>query len=159
MAENIYLKIDPIKGNSEDDAHIDWNEVLSFECYIEHESMQTPEANFGFLVVDKVIDAGTPDLLQRCANGDRIDKLELEVCRLTADENVVVFKYELEGVRVVSVRPNAGSPSDQTENLPSEIVKFAYNKIICTVIPVDRGGKAGSTAGPKGWDVRTNKSA
>jgi type VI secretion system Hcp family effector len=156
MADNIYLQIEPIKGSSLDSEHEEWIEVTDFKCSISNNGdMRRPKAEFGPLEVKKLIDAATPDLMLRCANGYKIDNLVLDVCRLVNEENVVVLKYEMEGVRVVSFISSTGDEGGYTY----ETIKFAYNSIKCTAIPVDRGGNAGATFGPKGWDILANKNA
>ena len=154
MSSNIFLEYKPLEGGSIDKDHDKWIEVKDFFLSIgEQGEMITPEANFGLLEVNKLVDGATPDLMLHCANGKREAKLVLDVCREIGDENVVVLKYELENVKVVSFVSSRGDTG-----FANETISFAYNKITLTAIPVDEAGKPGSTAGPKVWDLNKRSS-
>jgi type VI secretion system secreted protein Hcp len=159
MATSTYLSIDPIKGESTDDAHKDWIEVESFSNGLS-QPMSGPSgtggraasrADFGPFVVNKSVDASTPDLNLHCAKGEHIAKLVLEVCQETG-EKVTYLKYELENVMVQSVSISGGG-----SERPSESVAFVYDKISWTYTAVNNDGSAGSETGPKIWNLQENK--
>lgn len=158
MATNTYLNCDPIKGESTDQNHADWIEVFSF-----NHSLNQPmsgasgtggrgaaRADFGSFVVTKSVDKASVDLNLFCAKGTHIAKVVLEVCQET-DEKVCYLKYELENAMIQSVSIGGGG-SDR----PHETVTFVYDKIAWTYTPVNNDGSAGTTVGPKKWNLETN---
>jgi type VI secretion system secreted protein Hcp len=110
MATNAYLQADPIKGESTDDKHKDWIEVLSFSHGLSQPvsgsgtgGRSASRADFSTLNVVKVVDKASVDLNMYCAQGKHIAKVVLEVCQETG-EKVCFWKYELEDVMVSSVQ-------------------------------------------------------
>ena len=160
MATSTYLKIDPIKGESTDTAHAEWIEVESFSSGLSQPmsgasgtgGRAASRADFDAFVVNKSVDASTPDLNLYCAQGKHIAKLELEVCQETG-EKVCYLKYELENVMVQAVNISGGG-----SERPSESVAFVYDKISWTYTAINNDGTAGSATGPKIWNLQENKS-
>ncbi|MDD5461299.1 MAG: type VI secretion system tube protein Hcp [Methylococcales bacterium] len=159
MATNTYMQIDPIKGESTDDAHKDWVEVLNFSHGLSQPSSgasgtggrSAARADFSALNITKLVDKASADLNQYCANGKHIAKLALEVC-LESGSKVCVWKCELENLMVSSVQVSGGG-SDR----PVESVSFVYDIISWTYTAVKNDGSAGDKAGPKKWNLQTNK--
>ncbi len=159
MTTSCYMKIDPIKGESTDTAHKDWNEVDSFSAGVS-QPMSGPSgtggrsaarADFGPFMVNKSIDVGTPDINQYCAQGKHIAKLELEVCQETGSKECYL-KYELENVMVQSVNISGGG-----SERPQESIAFVYDIISWEYLPINNDGTAGSKVGPKKWNLQENK--
>lgn len=158
MATNTYLNCDPIKGESTDEKHKDWIEVFSFSHSLSQPmsgaggtgGRGAARADFGSFAISKSVDNATVDLNMYCAKGTHIAKVELEVCQET-DEKVCYLKYELENAMIQSVSINGGG-SDR----PTETVSFVYDKISWSYTPVNNDGTAGTTVGPKKWNLETN---
>ena len=158
MATNTYLKCDPIKGEATDDAHKDWIEVLSFSHGLAQPMSGVggtgghcaARADFEPFAIYKSIDNASVDLNMYCAKGTHIAKVELEVCQETG-EKVCYLKYELENAMIQSVTISGGG-SDR----PQENVVFVYDKIAWSYTPVNNDGTAGTTVGPKKWNLETN---
>lgn len=159
---NAFLEIDGIEGESLDDQHSGWIEILSYSHGI---SQSVSEASDGggrpgrsqhddFVVV-KALDKASPLLALACCKGERIRRVKLELCRSGAEgERQTFMEYKLNDVIVTSVRP-CGS-ADAEEGLPLEEVSFTYGKIRFTYTELDP-----ETGRPKGeirttWDVRRN---
>ena len=159
MATSTYLKIDPIKGESTDDAHKDWIEVESFSHGVSQPvsgpsgtgGRGAARADFDPFMVNKSVDKASVDLHLHCATGQHIRKLELEVCQETG-EKVCYLKYELENVMVQSVSVSGGGSMR-----PQETVAFVYDKISWTYTAIKNDGSAGDKVGPKIWNLETNK--
>jgi type VI secretion system secreted protein Hcp len=153
------MQIEPIKGESTDDAHKDWVEVLSFAHRLSQPvsgpsgtgGRAAARADFDAITVTKLVDKASVDLNLYCAQGKHIAKLVLEVCQ-ESGEKVCVWKYELENVMVSSVSVGGGG-SDR----PSEQVCFVYDIISWTYNAVKNDGSSGDKAGPKKWNLQTNK--
>ena len=90
------------------------------------------------LVVVKTVDKATPKLMEVCAKGEAIPKLELD---MTASNGRVYYKVTLENVMVTSVKTNTVcDPGCQV----FEEVAISYSKIKWEYTD-DRGGKVEST--------------
>lgn len=158
MATNTYLNCDPIKGESTDQSHVDWIEVFSFNHSLNQPmsgasgtgGRSAARADFGSFVITKSVDKASVDLNVFCAKGTHISKVVLEVCQET-DAKVCYLKYELENAMIQSVSIGGGG-SDR----PHETVTFVYDKIAWTYTPVNNDGSAGTTVGPKKWNLETN---
>ena len=158
MAINIYLKADPLKGESTDDVHTDWIEVFNFSHGLSQPisgaggagGNAAARADFQPFVITKSIDKASVDLNIYCAKGTHIDKVELEVCQITG-EKTCYLKYELENVMIQSLSID-GSGSER----PHETVLFVYDKIAWIYTPINNDGSAGVVVGPKKWNIRRN---
>jgi type VI secretion system secreted protein Hcp len=103
------------------------------------------------MAVTKIVDNSTPDLNIKCAKGEHIPKVELELCLATGDKHTFM-KYTLEDCVVTSVIPG-GSAADEIR--PSEQVTFAYGKCKWEYTPIDNTGAPGSTT-DRTWNLETN---
>lgn len=161
MSTNTYMQIEPIKGESTDEAHKDWVEILSFSHGVSQPvsgpsgtgGRSAARANFGDLTISKQVDKSSVDLHLYCAQGKHIAKLVIDVCQ-ESGEKVCTWKYEMENVMVSSVAVSGGG-SDR----PMESVSFVYDIISWTYTPSKNDGTADTAVGPKKWDLQTNKSA
>ena len=163
MAIDAYLQIDGIKGESTDDKHKDWMEIMHVAWGVHqpraatlstaggHTSGRAELSNIKF---DKLADIASPVLLQTCAAGRTIPKAVFEFMRADSDgKPIPYFRVELENVMISDVVPNSGDGGTITEH-----VQLAYSKIKWTYTRQSiRGGVQGSTAG--GWDLSGNKVA
>jgi len=163
MAFDAFLKVDGIPGESTDDKHKDWIEVLSYHMGVSQPATgsrssggaaSAERANFSDLSIVKALDKASPKLFLACAKGDHITKVTLELCRATGDKQSYM-KYDLSDVIVSSVRP--GGSSHGAETLPLEEVAFNYGKIEKTYTETDHGtGKAKGNVAAN-WDLKANK--
>lgn len=159
MATNTYLKADPIKGESTDDAHADWIEIESFSHGLAQPisgasgtgGRSAARADFSSFSITKSIDNASVDFHLYCAKGTHIAKVELEVCQ-ESGEKLCYLKYELENVMISSINISGGGSMR-----PSEHVSFVYDKIAWTYTPANNDGSAGTAVGPKKWNLETNK--
>lgn len=161
MAENMYMKIDGIDGESTDDKHANWFELLSFSHGVSQPVSAASrtggrvagKADFQDFTVTKTVDKATPDLNMHCCMGKHINKVEVELCKTANGEQHVYMKYEMENVIVSSVSPGGSSGSEFLET-----VSFAYGKIKWAYTPIDHAGNASATV-EQAWDLETNKQA
>ncbi|TVS03107.1 MAG: type VI secretion system tube protein Hcp [Phycisphaerales bacterium] len=163
MAFDAFMKIDGIEGESTDNKHQKWIEVLSYS----HGVMQRPSGSSSsgggrsaercdhsdFSIV-KTLDKASPKLNLACCNGAHIKTIEFQLCRATGDKQPYMH-YKLEDVIVSSVRP--GGSSQGGESLPLEEVSFNYGKITWTYTEIDH--KTGKSSGmvEANWSVVENK--
>lgn len=163
MAFDAFLKIEGIAGESTDDKHKDWIEVLSYSHGLMQPSAgarstagaaSAERCNHQDFSIVKVLDKASPKLALFCCNGTHIKSVKLELCRATGDKQKYM-EYVLSDVIVSGVRP--GGSAQGGETLPLEEVSFNYGKIEWTYTETDH-----QTGKPKGdvkahWDLVANK--
>lgn len=162
MAFDAFLKIEGVPGESSDDKHTDWIEVLSFSVGVDQPSSgaassgggrSAERANFQDFSIVKALDKASPKLALACADGTHIKEVKLELCRASGDKQKYM-EYLLNDVIVSSARP--GGSAQGGEALPLEEVSFNYGKIEWTYTETDH-----KTGKPKGdikahWDLTSN---
>lgn len=161
MAIDVYLSIDGIKGESNDDRHKDWIECRSVSFGVEQPKSATASTGGGHtaercehrdIVIAKLADLSSPILLQTCAAGRTIPKARLEFMRADGQgERVKYFEIEIENVLIGAV-----SPAVQEGDILSEEVSLKFSKVKWKYTQQKIGGGAGgNTSG--GWDLSTNR--
>jgi type VI secretion system secreted protein Hcp len=121
MAFDAFLKIDGIPGESTDDKHKDWIEILSYNQGMTQPSSATASSAGGgttervtmqdFSVV-KHLDKASPKLYELCCTGKHIANVTLELCRAGGDK-VKYMEVKMEQVIISGVQPGgaAGAPT------------------------------------------------
>ncbi len=162
MATDVYLQIEGIKGESQDDKHKDWIEVTGVHWGIHQPKSATASTGGGHtaeraelsdLSFSKIADLSSPILMQTCATGKTLPKARVEFFRADGDgTRVKYFEVEMENVLVGMVKPHLGGDTtylSETVNLKYSKIKWRYTQQKIS------GGGGGSTVG--GWDSATNK--
>ncbi len=160
-ATDMFLKIEGIPGESTDDGHTDWIEIVAFNHGISQlvsgASRTGGRADFMPFSVTKTIDKATADLHIYRANGKHIPKVEVEFCLATGDKHCFM-KYTMTDVIVSAVSPNGSQGGDR----PMEKISFTYGKIQWygkikwEYTPIDQAGAARATV-DRTWNLETNK--
>lgn len=163
MAIDVYLQIDGIKGESNDDRHKDWIECLAVQFGVTQPRSATASTGGGHtaercehqdLTFSKLADLSSPILLQSCSAGKTIPRARLEFMRADGQgERIKYFEVELENVLIGNVNPAVAEGSIMQENVG---LKFSKVKWKYTQQKVG-GGAGGNTSG--GWDLAANKLA
>jgi type VI secretion system secreted protein Hcp len=159
MAFDTFIKIDGIEGESTDDKHAGWIEVVSYTSGVNQKASATASsvgggsserADFDDFAFVKQLDKASPKLALACADGTHINTIIVEVCR-AGTEKVKYMEYKMSNCIISSVQ-NAGGGGD----FPSESVTINFGKIewAYTVQKRQGGGAAGNVAG--GWDLQKN---
>lgn len=161
MALDTFLKIDGIPGESTDDKHKDWIEVLSYSWGVTQPASATASsagggtherANFQDLSIVKTLDKASPKIALACANGTHIKEIILELCRAAGDEKLKYMEYKLTNCIISSVSNGGSGGSECTES-----VSFDYGKIEWTYTQQKRPDGSGGGNVPAGWDLEKNK--
>lgn len=155
-----YVKIESpsIAGDSSDQNHKEWIEVNE----IVHEIRWNDEVkvvgaggrlngepSHPGVVVKKAIDKSSPMLRQRCASGERLGKVIVDVVNL-AGAGVVAHQMELAPAFVSWVKV------ESEQGQPYELVQFRYGTIKWKHASQDtKGQKAGESEGS--WNLAENK--
>ena len=163
MAFDAFLKIDGIPGESTDDKHKDWIEVLSYRFGMEQPSSATASSAGGGTTervdlhdveIVKHLDKASPKLHELCCTGKHIKDVTLELCRAGGDK-VKYMEVKLEQV-IISESHSSGD-SKANDGFPTEVVKFNFGKVKWTYTQQKRpdGSGGGNVSG--GWDLTANK--
>jgi len=161
MANDVYLQIDGIKGESTDSKHQGWLEVNNVQWGVYQPrstavstagGMTSGRAELSELTFRKMADLSSPLLQQTCAMGKTIPKVRIEFFRADGQgERIKYYVVELENVMISRVMPNSGN-----SGLIEETVALAYSRIKWGYTQQKiSGGAGGNTAG--GWDCAGNK--
>jgi len=159
MANNMFLKIDGIEGESLDSDHSKWIEITRFDHQVSlpitnvsgSGGKTQASANFEVLKVEKEIDMSTVELHMACATGKHIEKIELEITQVINEKKHTYLKYIIEHATVQSI-----SIAGQTEERPTEEVTFVFGKINWIYKAVgDMGAETGTV--DRTWSVEENK--
>lgn len=159
-----FLKINGIAGESTDDAHKDWIEILGYSWGVSQPmggasghggGRSTGRADFQDLRVTKCIDKSSPQLYQSCANGRHITRVEMELCQANEGKHNFM-KYVLEDVFVSAVQ--TVNQTTQSGDRPVEEVSLNYGRISWFSTPLDPNGAPGPTVQAT-WDLKTNKAS
>lgn len=163
MAIDVYLQIEGIKGESQDERHKEWIECTSVNWGLVQPRSATASTGGGHtaervelrdITFHKITDLSSPILMQTCAMGKTIPKAKFEFMR--ADGQGIPIKYfeiELENILVGEIHPaiESGSFLAESVNLKFSKVKWKYTQQKIS------GGDGGSTVG--GWDLAANRIA
>ena len=160
-----FLKIDGIPGESTDDKHKDWIEVLSFNFGMEQPSSATDSSagggttervNIEDLAVVKHLDKASPKLYELCCTGKHIKDATLELCRAGGDKT----KYlEVKMEQVVISRAHPGGKAEGSDGFPTESISFNFGKVKWTYTQQKRADGSGGGNVTAGWDLTANKVA
>ena len=174
MAFDAFLKIDGVPGESTDDKHKDWIEVLSFSHGATQPSSATASSagggttervTFDDLTITKHIDKASAKLHELCASGKHLATVTLQLCRAGGDklqymevkmEQVIISGVQATGT-AASAAGGAGSGSTAPDNLPTEQVSFNFGKIKWTYTQQKRADGSGGGNVSGGWDLTANK--
>lgn len=159
MAFDTFIKIDGIEGESTDDKHAGWIEVISFDSGVSQRTSATASsagggsaerADFDDFSFVKQLDKASPKLAMACADGTHINSIIVEVCR-AGTEKVKFMEYKLSNCIISSAKTTGGGG-----DFPGESVSINFGKIewAYTVQKRQGGGASGNVAG--GWDLQKN---
>ena len=145
MAFDAFIKIEGIPGESTDDAHADWIEVLSYSCGVSQPASgsassgggaSAERADFQDFSIVKALDKASPKLALACADGTHIGEIILELCRAGGDK-VKYMEYKLGDAIVSSVRPGGSAQGGNRRTSTASSAKgasvssAAVNRLSC----------------------------
>ncbi|NND58752.1 MAG: type VI secretion system tube protein Hcp [Gammaproteobacteria bacterium] len=160
MRASMFMKLDAIAGESEDDDHEGWIDILSWSWGLS----QAASAHIGGggtaaqcsvqdLSFVKWVDKSTPALLHSCASGKHVAKAELHCTKSGGDNKALDYiVLKMDDVIISSVSAGGSGGEDRlTENVSLNFAKVEYTYTVQT-----KEGAAG--AKPKmDWDIKKGK--
>ena len=159
MAEQWFLKLDGIAGESTADGHAGEIDVLSWSWGVHHTGATAvgsgaagSKTDFDDFHLVARIGVASPQLFLACATGKHVKTAELTGARVTGKGKATAFlTYTMSDVLVTAIEHG-----DADSGPPIEQFALAYAKIEMTYVPQKRSGKLGTPA-HAGFDVKQNK--
>lgn len=160
MAFDAFLKIEGIKGESEDSKKKDEIEVFSYTWGATQVGTSGSGSGAGsgrcqiqdFSFVKKA-DKASPVLFEKCCTGEHI-KEALFTVRKAGGEQLEFLKYKFTDIVITSVNIGGSSGGD---DIPSETVTFTFTSCGVDYQAQGKDGKASGGVIHGGWDVKQNK--
>lgn len=157
MAVDMFIKIDNIKGESQDDKHKGETDVLAWSWGMSQSGSMhvmggggSGKVNVQDLSITKWVDKGSTDLLLACCKGTHIKKAVL-VVRKAGDTPLEYLTITMEDLLISSVSTGGSGGEDRlTEN-----VSLNFAKVKVDYIEQTQQGGAGEK--PKmAWNIQSN---
>ena len=116
---------DDAKGESLEENHKDWVQILSLSHRIDHPESATrhipgagvAQAEFGNFVITKFVDKATPNIMKLASNGKLLPKVDIEILKAIGDKQTKYLTHELKNVLVTSFQSNVDGSGDVTETI------------------------------------------
>jgi type VI secretion system secreted protein Hcp len=162
MAFDAFIQLEGIKGESTDDKHKDWIEILNFGFGASQPQSSTASTagNLGSARVNiqaftftKHLDIASPKLFEYCCTGKTVPTVTINLNRAGGDKSKYM-EYKLTDCIITSVGKGGDSKADH--DVPVEAVSIAFGKIELTYTKIGIDGKAAGNASA-GWDLKANK--
>ena len=158
MAVDMFLKIDGIKGESQDRDHLDQIEIMSFSWGLSQTGTMAfgggagaGKVQFQDFHFTNAISKASPLLFLKCATGEHIKEATLSA-RKAGGEQQDFLIIKMNDVLISSYQTGGSSGGE----LPSDQVSMNYAKIEYSYKPQKPDGNL-DTAISAGWDLKTNK--
>ena len=137
-----YAKFDGVDGESTDDSHKDWINLLSVDWGM-HQSEAGATRRSSRIIMDdfvitKMADKTTPILTEPICKGEGFKKVEIELCKNNAGEQHCYLRYELKNVFITSYQIGGSAEGD---SVPTEQLSLNFEEIKTTYIPLDEAGR------------------
>src|SRR5690242_8510892 len=160
MAQDIFIKINGIDGESQDSAHKSEIEVKSWGWEISQQSNMhmgsgggAGKATIEDLSFEHLVDRASPNLMKYCLTGKHIDQAVLTV-RKAGGNPLEYLKITMSDVLVTRVHPSGSN----SENGIRELVRLSFSRVKQEyVVQNAQGGSGGAVTA--GYDIKLNKEA
>ena len=151
-AFDAFLKIEGIKGESQDDKHKNQIEILSFSWGMTNTPVMgggggTGKAVFHDISVTARLSKASPQFLAACAGGTNIVSATLYVRDSAASTNQEYFEIKLDNMQISSLKQTGGKTAT-SDDRPMEEVAFNFSKITATYTEEDGTVTTGSAVKP-----------
>lgn len=159
MAVDFFLELDGISGESQDKAHRDQIDILSWSWGVSQSGTThmgsgsgSGKAHFQDINCTKFVDKATPPILKHCATGKHIPKGTLYIRKAAGDSPLEYIKIELKDIIVTSLSTGGSGSEDRiTENLSLNFGEFKY-------VYTEQKADGSKGASPEfAWDIPANE--
>lgn len=152
-AVRMFLWIEGVPGESIDEGHKDWIELLSYGHTVSASLLPLEgRADHGDFSITKAVDKASPKLYLFVNTGERIQEVRVEVTR----NGAAFMVYKLEDVLISSVHALPMEEVSLSSPLPLEEVSFNYGRVKWEYTTFDETG-APLEKIVTGWDLAENK--
>ena len=144
MVTDFFIQIEGIDGESNEQNHQKWIEVIDFS----HGAMQNVAigkshevSGRGHLIpfsFTHVVDKATPKLQHYCMTGQKINKIEFQVCRSIGNNQIPTYELTMESVKIskAEISTVARKVEADTAYQAIEKVELIAGKITWKVTPI-----------------------
>lgn len=160
MAVDQFLKLEKIKGESQDHKHKDEIDVLAWSWGLSQSGSTHQGKGSGAgkvsiqdLTITKYVDSATHALMLACCNGKHIPEALLTV-RKAGEEPLEYLKITMSDVIVSSVSTGGSGGEDKLV----ETVSLNFGKVKVVYVPQKADG-SGDAEKEMGWHIPLNKEA
>lgn len=160
MKPSMFLKINGIDGESEDDDHEKWIDILSWSFGMSQAASShigggasSAQASVQDINTVKFVDKSTPGIMHCCLSGKHIADAELHCTKASGDNKALEYIIiKMHDVIISSVSTGGSGGEDRlTENVSLNFAKVEYQFTVQT-----KEGTAGEK--PKmQWDIKKGK--
>lgn len=158
MAQDIFIKLDGIDGESQDASHPNEIEVLTWDWSIAQPSSMhmgsgggAGKCTVGDLVFEHYFDRATPNLVQYCLAGKHIPEAVL-VMRKAGGTPLEYLRLTIEDVLITQV----ATASNYNMSMPREEVRLSFARVQQEYVTQGaRGGSAGTVR--MRYDIKAHK--
>ena len=141
-----YVKLQDIKGESQEQGHKDWVYVESVSNSIMRSIQEggtgvqrsNGETTLGDIVCVKTWDSSSPKLAESCANGVFMSEVLIHLCSTINKKNVVNLEFKLKDVIISSYSFHGSGSQDP---VPTEEITLNYTDIEWTYKKFNDQGK------------------
>jgi type VI secretion system secreted protein Hcp len=159
MAQDIFLKIVGIDGESQDASHENEIEVLAWRWAIQQQSSMhsgsgggAAKASVADLIFDHDVDRASPNLMKYCFTGKHAEQARLTV-RKAGGSPLEYLKITMHDV-IISAIKSEGAASDETRC--RETVSLSFARVTQEyIVQTAQGGSGGAVTA--GFDIKRNR--
>jgi type VI secretion system secreted protein Hcp len=156
MAVDMFLTLEPVKGESQDKTYKDKIDVLAWSWGMSNSGTAhlgkgagAGKVNVNDISLTKYIDASSPDLMKSCCNGKHFGEGKL-IVRKAGEKPVEYLVVTMTDVLVTSVSTGGSGGEDRlTEN-----VSLNFAKVNVKYTPQEQTGAGGAVA-EMTWNIAT----
>ena len=159
MAVDMFIKIDDVKGESQDKKHADEIDVLAWSWGMSQSgTMHTGggggggKVNVQDLSFTKYIDKASPNLMEYCSNGAQYEEAKLTVRKAGGKDPLEYIIITMTDVIITSVSVGGSGGEDRlTEN-----VSLNFGGVKVDYQPQKKDGSKDGGVLKYGWDIAAN---
>ncbi|WP_158158409.1 type VI secretion system tube protein Hcp [Pseudomonas sp.] len=159
MAVDMFIKIGDIKGESQDTAHKDEIDVLSWTWGMSQSGSMhmgsgggAGKVNVQDLSITKYVDKSSPNLMMACSSGKHYPEAKLVIRKAGGDSQVEYMIITLKEVLISSLSTGGTNHDDRlTEN-----VTLNFAQVLVDYQPQKADGSKDGGPVKYGWNIRQN---